>query len=559
MNTISKNVRRNWLSGILALTAFLFILFLPAAVQAADYAVWGRVYSATPLGSGEALPENPLSDEFTGNPERIVGKGLVPHVSRNLVKVRVIKASDNSELGHYLVSHDGGYLISFSAGIDASIGGISIRFIVEEMATGVALLRTDPLTLSPSVPNIRYLLVPVDVLEIDSGIEYAFCPVPGKNTAIFTRVGKIEVATEVGGSPYDLIGSNGLANVPPVVATDLHIPQYQDAPFGGNLFLFGALSKKYYYSGLLHQYYYRIRIDQFQKGIGYVFFKYMDAPLKKTKYTVNFTTGKVDTARVTLGPRTVKGIDNCYAPTPIAVSSDVFWSFPDLLALWPTGGLNGKYQLTLEVIDLPILGPPVPDPPPLEATFQAVDQTDLTLCLDNVRPDADILELCCSAGDTPLVYSPPPDVTGGKDFRTTMLGGASNYADVPNAKCSILNLTKTKDCLAFKLTGYHQNGHLRYWYFKYKRNDGGYQMVIGKKYNGTTDLMEDYVSGMPIAYTMTDDHGFQDMYLYLNKDYLGPESGGCAYRFVIGAATRTTDGYHYLRYDWDEDLHYIDR
>jgi hypothetical protein len=397
------------------------------------------------------------------------------------------------------------------------------------------------------------------VLEIDSGIEYAFCPVPGKNTAIFTRVGKIEVATEVGGSPYDLIDSDGLANVPPVVATDLHIPQYQDAPFGGNLFLFGALSKKYYYSGLLHQYYYRIRIDQFQKGIGYVFFKYMDAPLKKTKYTVNFTTGKVDTARVTLGPRTVKGIDNCYAPTPIAVSSDVFWSFPDLLALWPTGGLNGKYQLTLEVIDLPILGPPVPDPPPLEATFQAVDQTDLTLCLDNVRPDADILELCCSAGDTPLVYSPPPDVTGGKDFRTTMLGGASNYAAVPNPKCSILNLTKTKDCLAFKLTGYHQNGHLRYWYFKYKRNDGSYHVVIGKKYNGTTDLMEDYVSGMPIAYTMTDDHGFQDMYLYLNKDYLGPESDGCAYRFVIGAATRTTDGYHYLRYDWDEDLHYIQR
>ena len=50
---------------------------------AADYFVWGRVYSATPLSSGETAPTNPL----TGVPaEQIVGDNLIAQVPRNLLK-----------------------------------------------------------------------------------------------------------------------------------------------------------------------------------------------------------------------------------------------------------------------------------------------------------------------------------------------------------------------------------------------------------------------------------------------------------------------------------------
>ena len=95
---------------------------------------------------------------------------------------------------------------------------------------------------------------------------------------------------------------------------------------------------------------------------------------------------------------------------------------------------------------------------------------------------------------------------------------------------------------------------------KYRRNDTGYQIHVGKRFDGAA--MVDFSSAQ-VSSTQTDPHGFEDKYLYLNNGYIEPGGGttlgGCAYRFVIGAATRTTDGYHYLRWAWDEDLHYIQR
>jgi len=132
--------------------------------------------------------------------------------------------------------------------------------------------------------------------------------------------------------------------------------------------------------------------------------------------------------------------------------------------------------------------------------------------------------------------------------------------------CLILNLegpTGSK-YLAFKLIGYHENGFLRRWYFRYERNDENNETLIGKKYDGTTDSMVDYSIGIRISSTQTDVHGFQNKYLYLDTEHLQPpgvtgDLGSCVYRFVIGASTRTTDGYQYLRHVWDQDLHYIQR
>jgi hypothetical protein len=544
-------VNKNTLSGFLLLAICLLTLMLPSMAGAVDYFVWGRVYCASPPAEGEEPSINPLTGV---PPEQIIGEDMVAVIPRNLVKVRVIKASDGSELGDYIARQDGGYLISFNT----AGGGISVRFIVEELGTSKVLLESGSVNLSPwPTPNIRFLLVLEGLAEIGSDREFAPAPPhPANYTAIFTRIGKIEVATEVGGTTQHLIDpATGFVNVPASVASDLHIPQYQDSPLGGNLYIFGAFSQDLYY---MPNIYYRIRIDNLDTSTS----EYMDDPLVKTKYIVNLTTGTVSTVRVTLGPEPKDGYANCYELTPIATINNEFWSFPDLVALWRTGGLNGNYRITLEVIDLS--GPEVPPtapPPPADYTAIA-NFTDLRLHLDNIRPDAQILPLEAGDPDTPRVYIPsPPDTGIGCDLMNNRLGSYPvDYGGTADPTCSILDLQAPvgRRYLAFKLKAYHSNGYLRYWHFKYKRNDTGYQIHLGKTYNGST--MADY-STVQCTSTVNDVHGFQDKFLYLNTNYLQPGGGtdmhGCAYRFVITAATRTTNGYNYLRWDWDEDLHYV--
>jgi hypothetical protein len=567
-------VKRNWLPRALPLTILMLILLLPTAVDAEDFYIMGRVYSALTLGVGEEVPENPLSSI---PPTEIIGKNLVAKVTRNLVKVRVVKESDNSKLGEFLVTNKGGYLINFNKPLPPGMTTFPVRFIVEELVTGSVLLKSDKQELTPGpAANKRFLLIPEDATEIDNDREFAPAVTPPDlYTAIFTRVGKIEVSTEVGGATVFLIDpDSGEATVPSSIATSLYIPEYKNAPFGGNLFIFGAFSKDFYYPTGPHNYYYRIKI----KNLTTLTETYMNHPLEKTRYRVDFTTGRVYTAREKLGPDTIEGVSNCYRLTPIAVSNDVFYSFPDLVALWPTGingGLNGKYQLTLEVVDLPTGGGPYPYPPPAIPGFKPLpNYTSLTLHLDNVAPQAKILRLDPSDSfATPRVYRTSAgtliseDLIDGTPPGTPLGSFPSDYGGTANPICMILNLQEPIPAftkyLTFKLTAYHSNGYLRYWFFKYKRNDeDDYNTLLGKTYDCPTPpppgcTMKDYPGAM-INSTQTALTGFQDKFLYIKNARLGP-AGGCAYRFVIGASTRTTDGYHYLRYDWSEDLHYVQR
>jgi hypothetical protein len=566
MSFIRSNIDRNSLLGVISLAVFLLILLLPATVEAAKYFVLGRVYSAFSLAEDQEPPNNPLSDV---PPEEIIGEDLFAVVPRNLVEVRVVAESNGSLLGSCgKVKLDGGYYIDF----DAASGGIEVRFSVEELATNKILLNSDPVELSEDLPawppecNTRYLLVPEGVtpegvIEIGNDREYAPGPAP-PYTAIFTRVGKIEVETEVEGTPYRQIDtSTGLVNVDPLVAAQLHIPEYQDAPLGGNLYIFGAFSKDLYDMPLPNdKVYYRILIEPGST--------YMDAPLFKTKYTVDFNTGTVNTERVKLGPWEIDGYLNCYELTPIAASNNEFWSFPDLVALWPTGdeGLNGNYKITLEAIYDDGVNPPAP----LGGYVPISDFTDLRLRLDNIPPVAEILPLGAEDADnpTPRVYTPdPPSATISGDLTGTFEGiWPDHYGGPLNPICAILDLRPTGTetlYLAFRLKAYHKNGtkgYLRKWYFKYKRNDTGYQTHIGKKYDGATMTMVDDTP-VQLSSSEASEDGFQDRYLYLKSSDLQP--GGitdvsCGYRFLIGAFTRTTDGYHYLRRRWDEDIHCIE-
>jgi hypothetical protein len=527
----------------LLLVAALILALFPAAAQAANYFVVGRVYSAGPVADGDEVPVNPL----TGEPaDEVLGAGVAV-VPRNLVEVRVLNASDSSELASYITRQDGGYLASFSVPSPT----VEVRFVVEELATSKQLLYSEPTTLAPPV-TVRHLLVAEAATEISDGratIPSALAPPPGKYTAIFTRVGKIELATEVSGSTQHLIDpSSGLANVPAAVAADLAIPAYEDAPFGGNLYLFGAFSQALY---SLPGVCYKVRI--YPDPADHTTFSYMDDPLVKTKYTVNLTAGTVDTERVTLGP----DASSCYQLTPLSATLagglQEFWSFPDLLALWRTGGLDGDHELEIEVSGL---GSP-------SDFVHIVDYTDVTLTLDNVAPSARIEPLVAGDFDTPRVYNPGP-APASADLLGSLLGSfPADYGGTGDPTCQIFSLqplVPTK-YLAFRLTARHPNGYLRYWDFRFERNDDQNEVVLGKRYDGSTNTMVDQ-TGVRVSSSQTSTSGFSDRFLYLDAAHLEPSGaglGGCAYRFLIRAATRTTDGYHYLRHSHDDDVHYVQK
>jgi hypothetical protein len=547
--------KRNWLPGRVFLVAFvLMMVMLPGTVDAAQYYVWGRVYCAFELPGDEAPPINPL----TGVPgDQIVGENMIASFPRNLVNVRVLAASDGSELGSAIAMYDGGYFIGFTA----SGATTQVTFVVEDLATSDILLESEPEELGQwPTPNIRYLLT-LDLTEINDDREYAQCSDPAKYVGIFTRVGLIELQTEWEGTTHRLIDTTtGLVNVPSGIATYLGIDAYQDAPFGGNLYMFGAFSENLYSMGA----HYRIRIDNLDTST----WTYMDDPLIKTKYTVDLATLTVATDRVQLGPDYSIDGTPLYAMTPLSVGNE-FWSFPDLLALWRTGGLNGNYKVSIEIVG----------PPPIDICTPIPNFTNLRLTLDNTAPSAAILPLYSGAGDTPRMYTrgntnpPGPTVTTPYDLLDLKLGTNGNYGTIPNPICAVLKYANPGDHLAFKLTAFHDNGvstppapglgdivfdgFLRYWYVAFNRNDNKpYQKIIGKHYNGTTNTMEDYTGLRITTCTISSPDGFQEKYLYLNEGHVDLGSpDGCAYRFIIRAATRTTDGYNYLRWAGDEDSH----
>lgn len=528
--------RRAVLGAIAA--AVLILLSVPTRAEAASYFVAGRVYSASPPAAGGAAAANPLTGVVA---EQLVGAGLVASTPRNLVKVRLLAADDGHELASYITRYDGGYMASFSS----PAASVAVRFVVEELATSKQLFYSEPVSLTPPV-SIRFLLVNEAAAEIANQHEFAPPPSPpAKYTAIFTRVGNIELATQVGGSTQHLIDpATGLANVPASVASELSIPQYQDAAFGGNLSLFGAFSHDLYN---LPNFCYKIRVYPDPSSPA---FTYMTDELVKTKYTVDFTTGTMATERVTLGPVPVNGIDGCYRLTPISPANNVFWSFPDLVALWRTAGLNGDYKLEIEPFGLT-------NP----ADFRRIpDFTNMTLMLDNVAPVAQILPLEAGGADGPRVYNPGP-LPAGPDLTAARLGSfPADYGGTADPRCLIFNLQPSPKYLAFKLTAGHANSRLLYWQFSYERNDGN-ELVMGKNYDGSTHAMVN-APGARVSSAETSTGGFVDRFLYLDADHLqpiGPPLGGCAYRFVVRAATRTTDGYQYLGYAEDQDLHYVQK
>ena|GEM_PF-6692247 len=468
---------------------------------AEDYHLFGRVYGTTELPPGEEPPEtNPLHGKPAGE---IIGEpGLVATGPLSMVKVKILNDS-GSGLDTHLSIFDGGYFTEFTG----PAGGLEVTIEVRDALTDELFLRVQEVSLSPG-NNRRLLLAPVDARGVGASIPYP----TGLGTAIFTRVGAVEfnnIHTSAG-------SKQGLAKFPGKPT------KFQDAPFGGTLELFGAFSRGFYPSSGHGRYVYKIKID----GPGDP--PYMNAPLVKRRYTVNVGAGKVTSSAEVLGPLKLRHwlnedilLNDCYRLTPIAEVGNVFWSYPDLLARWPTGSRLGKHKLTLELWELTTLTGVtgvelISDATKLGSSdFSSPDPLPLTL--DNRRIDVGFKNITDPSGEDLL----------GADHR-----------------CDIIKLGATGD-LTFEYIAHHETGYLREYSLRAtpNRQSGSDLTRQTCAPAGATEPV--------IPYYGTSAGGDTVVLTSINFKH------SCSYIFDLVGAARTTNGRSWINWKHDRVSYYV--
>ncbi len=490
MNALTS-FRIHFPSTAIAAAAAVLALALAAApaAQAEIYHVYGQVYASAQALPGTAAPYDPLQKYKN----RVVreSEDLYAVAPKSMTRVSLFDAAGQAVKPAFVAVNDGWYHFSFQhAGSSRKV-----RFAVHDAATGEQLLRSGEMTVAEG-HNLRFLLVPASPYPAGRPR-----PSPDADTALFTRVGKIEV---------DLIDrQSGLVTVkPPSRARKLAIPTYQQAPFGGNLFLFGAFSKRFYpgESGG-REYCYQILIDG----------KALADPLYKTRYTVNTSSGVVTAKSVKLGPHGFGLLANCYRLTPMSEPGNVFWSFPDLLAIWRTGGRDTKK--------------------PVKVTFELYQTAD--------RGSATFGGSLIGGGSTGRAVLQPTKVNLVSNQNDTLSLRLNNQRPAVDLElrvggtsvvdCDILDLSGRKELEAF-----YEVDHpfLRAWALRTQSN---------RRQPGTAsrESPKTWESGGPVI----------DQTVEGEKKLALPHS--CAYNFWLHAWALTTNGYGYLYGASVEETHYV--
>jgi len=295
----------------------------------------------------------------------------------------------------------------------------------------------------------------------------------------------------------------GLANVSPAVSSALHIEAYEDAPFGGWVWLHGLFGDDdtavRYYQILGAKWNGSTPPDPAS------FTPVLD-PLSKIRYTIA-TNGTVVASLVSVGPNA----NGLYMRTDRADSG--YWAFPDLKLILNTGRLeNDRYDFICKAYTTESLDS--------EITLPANTLSRITLWIDNNPVSVNIASVRDASG-------------------------------VGVLECGIIPVTTPQENLQFEITAYHPSGFLHSYSLSslYGRNhSGGY--VTAEQYVGSHDTARPLWKGIGPATQMT------NALPAMLAGTLAPWQT-CAYQFHLAAYARTINGFGRIYGAYFDDHYYI--
>jgi parallel beta-helix repeat protein len=306
---------------------------------------------------------------------------------------------------------------------------------------------------------------------------------------LFNNIGKIPTSEITPTGP-----SAGLANVTTPVANALHIYQYKDAPFGGNLWLHGLFG-----STDNSVRYYRIYAAPWSGGTPPVLadFTQVTDPLSKIKYTIG-PGGLVTATLENIGPDS----NGMYLRTESG-----YWAHPDLKMIWNTLALpNGCYDLICKAYNVFLLEVPLP----------ANSLSRITVHVNN----------------QPV---------------TATINAVRNQLGIDIPECGLVPLASNTENLQFDITASHPGGFLRDFTLDvlYGRNRYG-GVIAADRYAGVHDTTPPVWAGVTAVVSNSAPAHASGALLPWTS---------CAYQFRLTAWARTTDGFNHLYYQQFND-HY---
>ena len=300
--------------------------------------------------------------------------------------------------------------------------------------------------------------------------------------------------TSVGNIPANYVGTDGLATVSAGAATALHIPAWDHAAFGSQLWLFGVFG-----SGVASPQYYTIECKKDSDPDSA--FAPLDHQLSKVKYTITAT--GITAAVESVGPVWSGGIPYYHTTTN---GGNVYWAHDSLRLVLNSPQLPaGTYNLRLKAFDAAFA--------PITLTGPA---NGLTLTINNKAPTVSILSIARASGA--LI-----------------------------SECGIVGLTGPQENLRFRITASHPDGFM-----------DSYSLValVGRnRYAGliASDSHAASHSGQA-SWTGITDTPFDTLpAMTALPPRLAPWES-CAYQFRLGAWARITNGYgliYYNEYFWN--------
>ena len=333
---------------------------------------------------------------------------------------------------------------------------------------------------------------------------------------IITSIGDIPSVEIVQDSDDD---RHGLADVNASKASMLGIPEYNDCPFGGNLWIHGLFGTA---DPITH---YQILVGQWEdsKEPNLAECTPLSDSLTKVKYYIDDANGAVTYKYLSIGPKSIGGVDNLYELTSGEMQKEwvggklywTCWTQADLRMQWYSPPWeNGKYIIRYRAYHYNPVSGVVSG-----LTLGSNDLDHLTLTVDNNPVDANIHSVKYNTGEV-----------------------------IP--ECGIIDLADANENLIFTITASHPTGYLRdYWlsvlYGKNKHK--GY--VVQDHYTGLNE------GGPPMWYGVTETP--------FNSADAPPGQlqpwETCAYQFSLYVQARTTDGRNQVIY-WKEfnDHYYLD-